>query len=1017
MKYPSKSQALQLACVGLVALAVPQVASAQDYGIRYVTDTTGILYHVDNNYTASFNYLCLDGACIAGNRVDGEFQREVSVTLGQTYSVEFKIQHNPVGQILVTDSITYTRPDTPQDPPDAGVPDTGDEPPPPPPDAGVPDTGDEPPPPPPDAGVPDTGDEPPPPPPDAGVPDSGDEPPPDAGTPCNEPPGDPAADFGEGFEFGMTTGGLVYHNAEPGHTPSFAILGLISNGRDVRNEVNMYEPVGGGDPYPRYENQVNGVDANATYTLEIRLQGNQFGSGQCIHSIDVRPGEGIADSPCYTAPAGAPPGAPATPKAVVAVRILNGGASARLVGGPGSAQPDFALYTFDNDEPDVSRCFNGCAENWPPLVVDAPEDLVGAGGVTGNFGTIERVTEITDPCGGVSTVTKYQVTYNRQPLYFYANDTSADNPTGQNVSGWRFASADLIPQLPVIPNPLEGLPTPTLGTNPGSHGYTFDLDGRSLALRLGQFMQIVVHQTEYVDGVGDVIRGIGNPEFEFYCSNNQIQWHSEKLTATELGRFSGTVPGSCYGNYWYFFRFAKKGPVNNDPESRWTYSGLFVEDETNPGARVNPANRPTINDSTANWFRFRHPHAHDGNTEAIFDSQNNSSLLAGLARFESSVSDGPSGVNLTPGVGPIRIEALESGVIPNFVPTYAYNTQTCCGNAFSYGNVISYEITAVTGAISSQTYNTHQHIVVGQGFNSPLGDPRLTLAGKAATNMVFSDSGSHIRLEKDAVFTQHVTTLTSAKDVDDFLKGHHLFHGVDPSAQGSTALHNVLIGSNTCGNCHFRDGRGSEITQTAKGPLIPPPVFGVGLLAHIEGAEVGLTWDGSAATVREQTANALQADHGVTSDSLGSDYDLIVAYTEFLSVPNREPNAYAQTGVADGHVLFHEVGCAGCHVENQRTRANAPAKFRNLIIKPFTDMRLHNLGNGSFRTAPLWGLGTNIRLLDRNGRALRLMHDGSATSIGAAISAHGGDASSVRSAFNALSSNQQTNIINFLRTL
>ena len=835
-------------------------------------------------------------------------------------------------------------------------------------------------------------------------------------TGCGAPDVDPAADLGEGYVVGITSDGIFYHRAMSGQSPSFAQLNVLSHGDNAGlPEVGPFEFEEqhlSNLIYQRYQNQIDNVDANTTYTVEVRIQGDQYDTGQCTPQWQFKPGEGAATSACFLVDSDNPTG-PVTPRASVSMVVTNANNNkARLTGGAGSEFPDHALYTT------TGNCTGGCLDTWPMLTVANPENLIGAGGVTGSFGTTVVNVTTQDACGEDIVTSYNQVTYNGEKLYFYSGDSDPASTAGASIPGWDLADADLVPQMPLIANPLPALRSPAIGGTPGSHGYVFDLDGSSITVRMGLGMQLLVHPSRYVDGVGEILVGtLGNNDFQMWCSNNQIQWHKGDLDPTSIGQFEGIVPGSCYGDYYYFFRFEKKGPVNNDPGSRWTYSGLF----TTAGSRVDPNNFPAASGQTrtANWFRFRHPHAHDGNTEAIFDSQNNSSLLAGLARFESSVSSSGNSTDINPGVGPIRIEALENGAIQNGVPVYNYNTGTCCGTAFSYGNVISYEITAVTGGISSQTYNTHQHIVVGDGYNSPLGDPRLTLAGVASTNMVFSDAGSHIALEKNAVFTQHVTTLTSASDVDNFLRGHHVFHGVNPDAPGSTQLHEILIGNDTCGNCHFRDGRGSEVVQTPSGPRIAPPVFGVGLLQHIStGGSAKMTWTGNVATVEQQVANALANDHGVSAGSLGGDLKLIEDYTRFLSVPNRQPGKIDQPGVAEGQVLFHEIGCASCHTENQRTSSSAPSWARNLTISPFTDMRTHNIGTGgSFRTAPLWGLGTNIDLLSRNGRALLLLHDGRARSLEAAITAHAGAASSVTSRYNNLSGADKTKIKDFLRSL
>jgi CxxC motif-containing protein (DUF1111 family) len=67
-------------------------------------------------------------------------------------------------------------------------------------------------------------------------------------------------------------------------------------------------------------------------------------------------------------------------------------------------------------------------------------------------------------------------------------------------------------------------------------------------------------------------------------------------------------------------------------------------------------------------------------------------------------------------------------------------------------------------------------------------------------------------------------------------------------------------------------------------------------------------------------------------------------------------------------------------------------------------------GGDQFRTAPLWGLGQRIFF----------MHDGSLTSVYSAIDAHrssGSEASQVATNFFSLSTAQQQDVLNFLRSL
>jgi CxxC motif-containing protein (DUF1111 family) len=90
---------------------------------------------------------------------------------------------------------------------------------------------------------------------------------------------------------------------------------------------------------------------------------------------------------------------------------------------------------------------------------------------------------------------------------------------------------------------------------------------------------------------------------------------------------------------------------------------------------------------------------------------------------------------------------------------------------------------------------------------------------------------------------------------------------------------------------------------------------------------------------------------------------------------------------------------------------------------PYSDFQLHDMGNGlgddipqgdatgsEFRTAPLWGIGQRIFFL----------HDGRTSDLLQAILAHksaGSEASKVIDNFNALSTSQQQDLLNFLRGL
>ncbi|MBN1963330.1 MAG: hypothetical protein JW910_01705 [Anaerolineae bacterium] len=79
------------------------------------------------------------------------------------------------------------------------------------------------------------------------------------------------------------------------------------------------------------------------------------------------------------------------------------------------------LYLFTNDEMGVSNCYDDCALNWPPLLVDSADALTTQPGLIGEFGTTER------------TDGTLQVTYDGMPLYFWVNDAAPGDATGQGV--------------------------------------------------------------------------------------------------------------------------------------------------------------------------------------------------------------------------------------------------------------------------------------------------------------------------------------------------------------------------------------------------------------------------------------------------------------------------------------------------------------------------------------------------------------------------------------------------------
>ncbi|MFN8375307.1 MAG: hypothetical protein U0694_20820 [Anaerolineae bacterium] len=79
------------------------------------------------------------------------------------------------------------------------------------------------------------------------------------------------------------------------------------------------------------------------------------------------------------------------------------------------------LYKFNNDTPGVSNCYDQCATNWPPLLVDSADAVVAGVNLPGELGTTER------------TDGTLQVTYNGWPLYYWKDDAARGDTLGEGV--------------------------------------------------------------------------------------------------------------------------------------------------------------------------------------------------------------------------------------------------------------------------------------------------------------------------------------------------------------------------------------------------------------------------------------------------------------------------------------------------------------------------------------------------------------------------------------------------------
>ncbi len=273
---------------------------------------------------------------------------------------------------------------------------------------------------------------------------------------------------------------------------------------------------------------------------------------------------------------------------------------------------------------------------------------------------------------------------------------------------------------------------------------------------------------------------------------------------------------------------------------------------------------------------------------------------------------------------------------------------------------------------------------------------------------------------------------------------------------------------------------GPLASNVMKGPRLAPQVIGMGLLEAVPeeairaqadpddadgdgisgryntvwdsrtGAwELGrFGWKANVASVEQQAAGAFHGDIGITSylhpdencpaaqtacsaaasggqpELSDSRLDSVAFYLRTLSVPAMRDVDSPE--VQAGAKLFHEIGCSSCHTQTLQTGPSDISTLANQIIHPFTDLLLHDMGEGladrrpdfnasgsEWRTPPLWGLGL---IDDVNGHRF-LLHDGRARTIAEAILWHGGEALASREAFRNLDADQRANLLAFLEAL
>jgi len=196
--------------------------------------------------------------------------------------------------------------------------------------------------------------------------------------------------------------------------------------------------------------------------------------------------------------------------------------------------------------------------------------------------------------------------------------------------------------------------------------------------------------------------------------------------------------------------------------------------------------------------------------------------------------------------------------------------------------------------------------------------------------------------------------------------------------------------------------------------------------------EIGVTND-LFNTERDQTAGC--QFNATPEDTLNVDLDGtelpsdVTRFSMFMRFLDQPQPGQGSPSTQHGSQIFGQIGCALCHTQSFTTGQSSVSALSNIHANLYSDLLIHHMGpnladnvsqgaagGDEFRTAPLWGLGQRIFFL----------HDGRTSDLVQAIRAHasnsnrqyaGSEANGVVSNYNHLSSSDQQDLLNFLRSL
>ncbi|MGB2533379.1 MAG: di-heme oxidoredictase family protein, partial [Porticoccaceae bacterium] len=761
-----------------------------------------------------------------------------------------------------------------------------------------------------------------------------------------------------------------------------------------------------------------------------------------------------------------------------------------LVGGVNSSNPGFTVYLFDNDSDSVSSCYGGCASAWPPVYV---EDGTASG--------VSNLSSITRNDG------TEQVTYNGMPLYFYAGDQQAGDRSGDNVAGWHsieYGNIGLVNTLYNDSTPLE--PETTFTRDDGVIVTRLADRGRDRHAKdsgvqdhydhylahYWQFRTMRIQLEDYVPIGQSLIKvtwitesALGAKEFRvWYAGQNTTGqfWFNPQPEGQQANPDESAVVSHGSGT-WNddFEKISSTGQQHKytlNIVNRWQLGGQIQE----------PLQMGMDMEFEASMFLSNPPAGSRLNyygTSFVYKVGQ-----PGLHPFEWEIGqqDGT----------PIPQRGLSGGGT-----TLGYNytnepagrfmqmaTNMAPGNAepFVLGRRVHHTsfVNGVHGERSDNPVWTQQAGKAGKHYVSDSCASCHVRNGKA----LVADVGEELEKWVFNVGDENGDPMSSIGRVLQPLKiGAGTSEGTVTLGPWTEHTEGEFAGLRSP-NYQFSNGTPPQFSAR-----IAPQLVGMGLLEAVDETTI-MSWvdetdednngiSGRASmvedpvsgvmrlgrfgykaatfSVKHQVASAFNTDMGVMTSMIptpdcgseqtdcgnasGSELadehvDNLVKYVSLLGVGARRD--YDNQG---GESLFENIGCAGCHRPSMVTSNNHPlAELRGQTIYPYTDMLLHDMGEGladnlaegsasgaEWRTAPLWGLGLvkNVMLGDAKGNDLvslardypadlnriGYLHDGRARTIDEAIRWHGGEAQASKVAYEALNDSERNAVLNFLESL